>query len=124
MDGSIEKIIKTDFLFKNLTIDHSPSIQIVLFTMFLNNAKEFGFLTDFSESIKNKKLDLKEIKSAGFKDLVIEKLNSNTNKKEIKDAYKALFDKIELEIILDYNNNANLSSASLEYYKNNIKTNI
>ena len=119
MDGSIEQMVLKKFEFKNLTIDHSPSIQIVLFTMFVNKAKEFDILSDFCESIKNEKLNLTEIKKAGFRDLVIDKLESNPNKEKIKNAYRNLFEKIDLEMILDFKNNANLSLASLDYYKNN-----
>lgn len=121
MDGTFVKIEKLNFSFKNLTIDHSPSIHLVLFSMYINKTSEFKFLKEYCKSITNQKLSLKEIKAAKFKDLTIQQLNSNPNKNKITSSYKSLFDGIELEIVLEENNNANLSLSSLEYYVKNRK---
>ena len=117
MNGSFEEIKVHDFLFENLTIDHSPSIYIVLYTMYLKKSNDFEFLTNYCKQIKNSKLDLQIIKEKGFKAIVEKVLDTSSQKDSIIKAYKALFDQINLEISLNENNNANLSLSSLEFYK-------
>ncbi|WP_055442275.1 hypothetical protein [Lacinutrix himadriensis] len=119
MDGSFGRVINNNFLFSDLTIDHSPSIHTVLFTLYLNKATEYTVLNEFYKSITSEKLNLSEIKAGGFKDMVIEKLDTSIEKNKILNAYKTIFDSIELEIIPKENNNANLSISSLEFYINN-----
>lgn len=119
MNGSFGQVIKNNFDFSDLTIDHSPSIHTVLFTMYLNKGKEYSVLKDFYRNISSNKMKTSEITAAGFRDKVLEYLNSSLNKNEIIEAYKELFDPIELEIIPKENNNANLSMSSLEFYFNN-----
>ena len=117
LNGKLEKI-KTDRLsFEDLTIDHTPSIQIVLYTMYLNKSEEFDILKNFSKNIENQKLTLTKIKSKGFKEFV--KMNK-LKTKEVDRAYNVLFNKIALEIVSKENNNANLSLISLDYYMENI----
>ena len=87
--------------------------------MYLNKRKEYFSLNNFFNDISNKKMTTTDIKAAGFKEKVENELNSNSKKREVLNAYKVLFNPIELEIIPKENNNANLSVSSLEFYLRN-----
>ncbi len=113
-------------LMKQLTIEHAPSIQIVLLSKYLNNRREFDVLSNFSKSIIHAlKVDLypTSIKKKKFKEDVEYHLALQTNKEEIISAYNAVFNEITLEILHADKNNANLSKSSLDYYIKNSHNN-
>lgn len=120
MDGKFEKVRLQEFDMKNLTINHSPSIQVVLFTNYLNSSSAFETLSEFTKNLGSK-FTTKEIKAAGFKSKTKSYLQNlrEAEQEEITLAYKIIFNEMILEIALAKNNNANSSLESLDYYKNN-----
>lgn len=110
--------VKTDaFSLDMISIDHVPSIYVVLYSQYLKKLKTFKVLSDFSDSLSVDHWSTEIIKGSGFKDKVEKTLNNSINKNEIVEAYKSVFNDITLEITISENNNANLSVESLEYYK-------
>ena len=96
MNGEFICVKKKKFSFKDLTIDHTPSIQIVLFSMFLKKSNNFLILTNFCKSLKLEKLTLNDIKAKGFKKNVEAKLNNMefSEKNKVLQAYKTIFNQI------------------------------
>lgn len=120
LDNSFIKAKFNRFSFERLTIDHVPSIYIVLYAHYLSKSVTFKVLSNFCNEISKDQLNTKTIKAKGFK----EKVESIMNNKQLEDkealitAYADIFKDICLEITISDNNNANLSFESLEYYKN------
>jgi hypothetical protein len=113
INGELKKIKNKGISFKDLSIDHTPSIYIVLFTMYLNNSKDFRIISEYTERVQ-KNLSPKVIKEKGFREMAKKKMTN-----EVLEAYKKVFSDIYMEITLSKNNNANLSLASLNYYLQN-----
>lgn len=120
MNGFLEEVKLETFKLAMLSIDHLPSIYVVLFTHYLKKTETFIKLSDFCNRLPEQTLDTTTIKRKGFKEEVEDTLNNASDKDSIIEAYKNVFKDISLEITISDNNNANLSKASLEYYKRNI----
>lgn len=120
LDNSFIKAKFNRFNFEKLTIDHVPSIYIVLYANYLSKSKTFKVLSDFCSEISKDQLNTKTIKAKGFREKVENIMNNlqPMDKKALINAYAEIFKDICLEITISDNNNANLSFESLEYYKN------
>ena len=118
LDNSFVKAEFNRFAFDKLTIDHIPSIYIVLYSHYLAKTETFNLLSGFSKTISP--LDNKVIKEKGFREMVKNKMNSlqPPDKTALLNAYAEIFRDIVLEITISDNNSANLAVESLEYYKN------
>ncbi len=126
MDCEFEATSLEEEDISGLTIEHTPSIQIVLYTMYLTKDKDFEILSEFCNQItkseKHEKLTNKIIKEAGFLEKVKRQLENSSNKEDIRNAYSRIFNKIiKTEIKPRENNNANLSLESLQYFKKTYK---
>lgn len=120
INGKIEPIVPTpsDNDLSQLTIEHSPSIQIVLLSKYLSEDKAFTTIANFT-ILNGTKLNAKDIKSKGFKNKCETILKENQNQIVIKEAYELIFKDITLEILHKSMNGANLSIESLNYYIKN-----
>jgi hypothetical protein len=117
MDGAFAEVKIDKFSLDMISIDHVPSIYVVLYSQYLKKSNTFKVLSNFCDSLSVNHWDTKIIKSSGFRDNVEKTLNNSTYRNEIIEAYKSVFNDITLEITISENNNANLSVESLEYYK-------
>ncbi|MBN2396343.1 MAG: hypothetical protein JXC36_07775 [Candidatus Atribacteria bacterium] len=117
MDGLFSEVKYADFSLAKISIDHVPSIYIVLYSHYLRQSQTFNVLTEFSNSLSVNHWNTEIIKSSGFRNKVEKALIDSIDKDVIIEAYKSIFNDINLEITISENNNANLSVESLEYYK-------
>ena len=121
MDGKYDIVRIPNFKIDKISIDHSPSIYIVLYLHYLKNSNTFNELIDFSKLLSKKAVTTQSIKEGGFKanaKKVLENMSPNQKESIIK-SYADLFKDIKLEISIRENNSANLSLISLEYFKSN-----
>lgn len=119
MDGVLTETQIENFSMKKLSIDHVPSIYVVLYSHYLRKTKTFNVLSNFCNKLSIAKWDTTVIKESGFKKNVEKTLNHSPDKDEILNAYECIFNDINLEITISENNNANSSVESLEYFKQN-----
>ena len=123
INGKYEKVIGKNFELEKLSIDHDPSIYIVLLIEYLNQKSEiFTLLSEYTKKV-GINLITKSIKKAGFKAKAKNEFKefkyNNYTTTDLRNAYIQLFKKIRLHLTL--NNTANLSLSSLKFFIENFK---
>lgn len=117
VNGEIKEIILNSDNIKELTIEHSPSIYIVLLTHYIKKTESFNKLTTYTKTLGDD-LTSKEVKMKNFSNTAKINLENHPLRESIKSAFVNIFQDITLEILHTKNNDSNLSIDSLNYYFN------